>query len=57
MGLFSYVAKDSQGLKISGTLEANDQYAALEVLHKKGLIIIAVKEEKVKKVQEKRGQA
>jgi type IV pilus assembly protein PilC len=53
MGLFSYVAKDSQGLKISGTLEANDQYAALEVLHKKGLIIIAVKEEKVKKVQEK----
>jgi type IV pilus assembly protein PilC len=50
--IFSYSAKDSQGLKIKGVLEARDQQDALAILHKKGLIIISVKEEKVRAVKE-----
>lgn len=53
MPFFRYVAKDSQGLKLSGLLEARDQQEALVVLRKKGLIIISVKEETVRKVREK----
>ncbi len=53
MSLFGYVAKDSQGLKLSGILEAGDQHEAISVLHKKGLIVISVREEKAKKVAEK----
>ncbi len=53
MLLFGYVAKDSQGLKISGVLEAVDQHEAISVLHKKGLIVISVREEKAKKVTER----
>ncbi len=53
MGFFSYIAKDSQGLRIKGMLEAVDQKDALAVLHKKGLIIISVKEERVKAVKDK----
>jgi len=52
MPLFGYIAKDSQGLKISGTLEAADQHEAISVLHKKGMIVISVHEEKAKKVRE-----
>jgi len=51
MALFGYVAKDSQGLKISGILEAGDQHEAIGVLHKKGLIVISVKEEKARKAR------
>ncbi len=54
MPLFGYVAKDSQGLKLSGMIEAGDQHEAIGVLHKKGLIVISVKEEKAKKVKEKK---
>ena len=53
MPLYSYTAKDNQGLKLSGILEAMDQHGAVTVLHKKGLIIISVKEERLKKVKEK----
>ncbi|MGE5280364.1 MAG: type II secretion system F family protein [Deltaproteobacteria bacterium] len=53
MPLFGYVAKDSQGLKISGVIEASEQHEAISVLHKKGLIVISVREEKVQKVREK----
>ncbi len=53
MPLFGYVAKDSQGLKLSGILEAGDQHEAISVLHKKGLIVISVREEKARKAREK----
>lgn len=53
MPLFSYVAKDNQGLKLSGILEAPSQQEAIAALHKKSLIVISVKEERVKRVTEK----
>ncbi len=52
MGTYGYIAKDSQGLRIKGMLEARDQQDALAVLRKKGLIIISVKEEKIQAVRE-----
>lgn len=54
MPVFSYVAKDNQGLKISGIVEATDQHSAIETLHKKSLLVISVKEERLKKVKEGR---
>jgi len=53
MPVYSYSAKDSQGLKLSGIVEALDEHDAITVLHKKGLIVIAVKEERLKKVKER----
>jgi type IV pilus assembly protein PilC len=52
MGLFSYIGKDSQGARLTGTLDAADQHEAIAILHKKGLIVISVQEEKPKKVAE-----
>jgi len=52
MGFFGYIAKDNQGLRIKGVLEARSQEDALAVLHKKGLIIISVKEEKFRAVRD-----
>jgi type IV pilus assembly protein PilC len=54
MGLFSYTAKDNQGLKLTGVLEAADQSEAIGILHKKGLIVIGVKEERAKRAAEGR---
>ncbi len=53
MALFGYTAKDNQGLKLSGMIEAADQHDAVAVLHKKGLIVISVKEERYKRVKER----
>ncbi len=52
MPLYSYTSKDSQGLKLSGTVEAVDEHDAIDILHKKGLIVISVREEKVRRVRE-----
>lgn len=52
MAHFSYVAKDNQGLRLTGILEASEEHAAIEVLHKKGLIVISVKEEKIRKARQ-----
>ncbi len=52
MGFFGYIAKDNQGLRIKGVLEARSQEDALAVLHKKGLIIISVKEEQFRAVKD-----
>jgi len=52
MSVYSYSAKDNQGLKFSGIVEALNEHDAITVLHKKGLIVIAVKEERLKKVRE-----
>jgi type IV pilus assembly protein PilC len=53
MGLYAYTAKDNQGLRINGIIDAADQQDAIVLLHKKGLIVIAVKEERAKKVQDR----
>lgn len=53
MAIFGYIAKDSQGLRMKGILEARDQQDALVILRKKGLIIISVNEEKLRAVAEK----
>lgn len=52
MPVYSYSAKDSQSLKISGILEAHTEHEALEALHKKGLVVISIKEERIRKVRE-----
>ena len=52
MAHYSYIAKDNQGTKLSGVVEVADQHEAIDVLHKKGLIVISVKEEKFRKVRE-----
>ncbi|MFH0877201.1 MAG: type II secretion system F family protein [Candidatus Omnitrophota bacterium] len=52
MPLFTYNAKDTQGLRLSGVLEAVTQAEVVDRLHKKGLIVVSLKEEKVKKVKE-----
>jgi type IV pilus assembly protein PilC len=52
MGFFRYVAKDNQGLKLTGMLEAVDQQEAIGILHKKGVIVISVSEEKAKRAQQ-----
>lgn len=53
MTVFNYIAKDHQGLKLSGTVEAADQREAISVMHKKGLIVISIAEAKVKKLKSK----
>ncbi|MBI5873883.1 MAG: type II secretion system F family protein [Candidatus Omnitrophica bacterium] len=52
MSIYSYIAKESQGLRVKGILEARDEQDAVTVLRKKGLIIISVKEERLKAVRE-----
>lgn len=49
---FSYVAKDNQGLRITGFVDAMDEHDAIVMLHKKNLIVISVKEERLKIVRE-----
>ncbi len=49
MAIYSYITKDNQGLKLSGSVEAADQREAISILHKKGLIVISITEAKLKK--------
>src|SRR3989338_50876 len=49
MLIYRYVAKDKESAKtLSGTLEAQSQKEAEEVLHQKNLIIVSLKQGKVK---------
>jgi type IV pilus assembly protein PilC len=48
MGNFSYTAKDREGRSISGLLEAASEAEVAEVLHKKELIVLTVKESQQK---------
>jgi len=41
---FKYAAKDSQGRTVSGFFEALDRAAAIDILRKKGLVIVSVDE-------------
>ncbi|MFB3919039.1 pilus assembly protein PilC [Candidatus Velamenicoccus archaeovorus] len=53
MALYSYVAKDSQGIRLTGILEAAGEQDAIATLHKRNLVVISVKEERVRKMVEK----
>ena len=44
MANFKYTAKDSDGKALNGFFEASDYASALDVLRKKGLIIVSVSE-------------
>jgi len=52
MPVFNYTVKDSQGLKLSGVIESRDEHEAISILHKRGLIVISIKEAKLKKTIE-----
>ena len=45
---FKYVAKDAQGRNVSATLEVKDKTALVDILRKRGLIIISIEEAKGK---------
>lgn len=51
MFLYRYIAKNSNGEKISGVIEAENQPMALEILRKKEVIVISLKEEKAKELK------
>jgi len=53
VALYSYVAKDSQGIRLTGILETAGEQDAIATLHKRNLIVISVKEERVRKMVEK----
>ncbi len=48
MGTFAYTAKFADGRSVSGTLDAPSQEAVLQGLHQKGLIIVSVKQIKIR---------
>lgn len=52
MSLYSYVAKDSQGMRLTGLIESSGEQDAIATLHKRNLIVISVKEEKARKIAE-----
>ncbi len=46
MPIFSYFAKDLQGIEHNGTIETSDTHNVARLLSKKGLIVISIKEKK-----------
>lgn len=46
MPLFTYFAKDLQGVEHNGTIETSDTHNVSRLLSKKGLIVISIKEKK-----------
>jgi len=52
MPLYSYVAKDNQGMRLTGLIESSSEQDAIATLHKRNLIVISVKEEKARKIAE-----
>lgn len=52
MALYSYVAKDNQGMRLTGLIESSSEQDAIATLHKRNLIVISMKEEKAKKIAE-----
>ncbi|MFC1621015.1 type II secretion system F family protein [Candidatus Omnitrophota bacterium] len=49
MPMFRYVAKESTGKTVSGTLEYSDKAVLIDALRRKGLVIISINETKKKK--------
>lgn len=56
MAQFRYEAKDAQGRPLGGTIEANDHAAAVAILHKKGVTIIKLTQEKKSAAKTHRGR-
>ena len=48
MPSFKYVAKDAQGKTVGATLQASDRVSLVELLRKRGLVIISVEDVKAK---------
>lgn len=46
MANFKYIAKDQQGQTVTATLEAKDKTALIDLLRKRGLVIISIEEAK-----------
>ncbi len=53
MPTFKYVAKDQQGKTVSAILEAKDNTSLIDLLRKRGLIIISIKETKLQALKAK----
>ncbi len=51
MPTYRYVAKESNGKTMSGTLEYSDKSLLIEALRKKGLVIVSINETKKQKTQ------
>ncbi len=56
MPRFNYFAKDKTGRAVKGVIEAKDRALALDSLHRKGLVILSLNEEKVKASMSVMGQ-
>ncbi|MFH0877637.1 MAG: type II secretion system F family protein [Candidatus Omnitrophota bacterium] len=54
MPVYNYSARDVQGLRLSGVLEADVIQEAVSILRQKDLVIISLREEKLKKAKEKK---
>ena len=46
--LYRYVAKDKTGKNVSATLEAGNENEVVDILHKKGLVVVSINKEKKK---------
>lgn len=55
MNIYQYTAKDKNGHTVMGTLDANSEGEAAEVLHNKDLVVIALEETKGKVVKSSQG--
>ncbi len=54
MPRFVYFAKDREGNPVKGVIEAKERNIALDLLHRKGLIILSLQEDKIKPGQHAR---
>src|SRR3989338_7389279 len=48
MTTYQYIAKDKNGQTLSGRMEASSEQEVAELLHKKGLVIVSVREVRLK---------
>ncbi|MFC1675341.1 type II secretion system F family protein, partial [Candidatus Omnitrophota bacterium] len=56
MKIYKYAAKDKEGRSSTGTLDANTDEEAVAVLHKKGLVVLSLKQVKEKKMPRARSK-
>lgn len=53
MNIYQYIAKDKSGHTATGILDALSESEAAEILHKKGLVVVSVKQAKKKTIKQK----
>jgi type IV pilus assembly protein PilC len=51
MSIYSYIAKDRQGVTVKGSLEADSKTEAAEILHRKNLVVVSMQLQKRPKKQ------